>query len=52
MTSPIQPSKYKATISFKNHNSGEELLNSPYILIDKNHENFNEAKNLYSLNEH
>ncbi|MDD2974182.1 MAG: hypothetical protein PHZ10_03660 [Aliarcobacter cryaerophilus] len=41
----------KATISFKNHDSGEELLNSPYTLIDKNHEKFNEAKFLHSLSE-
>ncbi|WP_066345816.1 hypothetical protein [Aliarcobacter cryaerophilus] len=41
----------KAIISFKNHDSGEELLNSPYILIDKNHEKFNEAKFLHSLSE-
>ncbi len=48
------PTKYmgkKAIISFKNHDSGEELLNSPYTLIDKNHEKFNEAKFLQSLNE-
>lgn len=41
----------KSTISFKNHDSGEELLNSPYTLIDKNHEDFNEAKFLHSLSE-
>lgn len=41
----------KKTISFKNHDSGEELLNSPYTLIDKNHEKFNEAKFLHSLSE-
>ncbi len=41
----------KAIISFKNHDSGEELLNSPYTLIDKNHEKFNEAKFLHSLSE-
>ncbi|PRN00860.1 hypothetical protein [Aliarcobacter cryaerophilus] len=48
------PSEYigkKAIISFKNHDSGEELLNSPYTLIDKNHEKFNEAKFLHSLSE-
>ncbi|MFY9105128.1 hypothetical protein OZY38_07720 [Aliarcobacter cryaerophilus] len=47
------PEQYigKKTISFKNHHSGEELLNSPYILIDKNHEKFNEAKFLHSLSE-
>lgn len=48
------PSKYigqKAKISFKNHASKEELLNSPYTLIDKSHEDFNEAKFIHSLNE-
>ena len=48
------PSEYigkKAILSFKNHDSEEELLNSPYTLIDKNHEKFNEAKFLQSLNE-
>ncbi|MFW2557808.1 hypothetical protein ACOTV5_08990 [Aliarcobacter butzleri] len=48
------PTEYigkKATISFKNHDSQDELLNSPYTLIDKNHEKFNEAKFLHSLNE-
>ncbi|WP_148570521.1 hypothetical protein [Aliarcobacter cryaerophilus] len=46
---PIQYIGKKAIISFKNHDSGEELLNSPYTLIDKNHEKFNEAKFLHSL---
>ena len=41
----------RAIISFKNHDSGEELLNSPYNLIDKNNEKFNEAKFLHSLSE-
>lgn len=48
------PTEYigkKATISFKNHDSQDELLNSPYTLIDKNHEKFNEAKFLHSLSE-
>lgn len=47
------PEQYigKKTISFKNHDSGEELLNSPYTLIEKNHEKFNEAKFLHSLSE-
>ncbi|MFX4242242.1 hypothetical protein ACOL22_05630 [Aliarcobacter butzleri] len=48
------PTEYiggKATISFKNHDSQDELLNSPYTLIDKNHEKFNEAKFIHSLNE-
>src|SRR5574344_2974182 len=48
------PTQYickKAIISFKNHDSGEELLNSPYTLIDKNHEKFNEAKFIQRLNE-
>ena len=47
------PSQYigkKAIISFKNHVSGEVLLDSPYTLIDKNHEKFNEAKFLHSFN--
>ncbi|MGJ0302697.1 hypothetical protein NG774_05125 [Aliarcobacter cryaerophilus] len=46
------PSEYigkKAIISFKNHDTQDELLNSPYTLIDKNHEKFNEAKFLHSL---
>ena len=41
----------KSTISFKNHDSGKELLNSPYTLIDKNHEKFNEASFMHSLSE-
>ncbi|MDN5062013.1 hypothetical protein [Aliarcobacter butzleri] len=48
------PTEYigkKATISFKNHDSQDELLNSPYTLIDKNHESFNEARFIHSLNE-
>ena len=48
---PVQYIGKKAIISFKNHDSGEELLNSPYTLIDKNHEKFNEAKFLHSLSE-
>lgn len=48
---PVQYIGKKAILSFKNHDSGEELLNSPYILIDKNHEKFNEAKFLHSLSE-
>lgn len=32
----------KATTSFKNHDLQDELLNSPYILIDKNHKKFME----------
>ena len=48
---PVQYIGKKAIISFKNHDSGEELLNSPYTLIDKNHEDFNEAKFLHSLSE-
>src|SRR5574344_172407 len=48
---PTQYMGKKAIISFKNHDSGEELLNSPYTLIDKNHEKFNEAKFLHSLSE-
>ena len=48
------PTEYigkKTTISFKNHSSQDELLNSPYTLIDNNHEKFNEAKFMHSLNE-
>ncbi|RBQ32718.1 hypothetical protein CRU92_03100 [Arcobacter sp. FW59] len=48
---PLQYVGKKATISFKNHVSQDELLNSPYTLIDKNHEKFNEAKFMHSLNE-
>ncbi|AZL54720.1 hypothetical protein EI285_09085 [Aliarcobacter skirrowii] len=48
---PTQYIGTKAIISFKNHDSGEELLNSPYTLIDKNNEKFNEAKFLHSLSE-
>ncbi|MCT7486723.1 hypothetical protein N5T98_06765 [Aliarcobacter cryaerophilus] len=48
---PTQYMGKKAIISFKNHDSGEELLNSPYTLIDKNHEKFNEAKFLHSISE-
>src|SRR5574344_1659421 len=48
---PVQYIGKKAIISFKNHDSGEELLNSPYTLIDKNHEKFNEAKFFNSLSE-
>ncbi|QNM92447.1 hypothetical protein [Aliarcobacter cryaerophilus] len=48
---PVQYIGKKAIISFKNHDSGEELVNSPYTLIDKNHEKFNEAKFLHSLSE-
>src|SRR5574344_2699485 len=50
-TLPTQYIGKKAIISFKNHDSGEELLNSPYTLIDKNHESFNEARFIHSLNE-
>ena len=47
---PTQYMGKKATISFKNHSSQDELLNSPYILIDKNHEKFNEASFFNTLN--
>lgn len=46
---PIQYLGQKSTISFKNHDSQEELLNSPYTLIDKKHEEFNEAVFVHSL---
>ncbi|MFW3341619.1 hypothetical protein [Aliarcobacter butzleri] len=49
------PFKYidgvKHQISFKNHNSNQELLNSPYTLIDEKYEKFNEAKFIHSLNQ-
>ncbi|AYJ79309.1 hypothetical protein AN286_03850 [Aliarcobacter cryaerophilus ATCC 43158] len=48
---PTQYIGQKAIISFKNNDSGEELLNSPYTLIDKNHEEFNEASFMHSLSE-
>ncbi|MGJ0456321.1 hypothetical protein NG782_06400 [Aliarcobacter cryaerophilus] len=48
---PTQYIGKKAIISFKNHDTQDELLNSPYTLIDKNNEKFNEAKFLHSLNE-
>ncbi|MCG3685609.1 hypothetical protein [Aliarcobacter butzleri] len=48
---PVEYIGKKAKISFRNHNSQEELLNSPYSLIDKNHEDFNEAKFMHSLSE-
>ncbi|MCT7522608.1 hypothetical protein N5T57_06710 [Aliarcobacter cryaerophilus] len=48
---PLQYIGKKAIISFKNHDSGEELLNSPYTLIDKNHEKFNEANFINSINQ-
>lgn len=48
---PIEYIGKKATISFKNHDSQDELLNSPYTLIDKNHEKFSEAKFIHSLNQ-
>ena len=48
---PAQYIGKKAIISFKNHDTQDELLNSPYTLIDKNHEKFNEARFIHSLNE-
>lgn len=48
----VLPTQYlgqRSTISFKNHNSQDELLNSPYTLIDKKHEEFNEAVFVHSL---
>jgi hypothetical protein len=38
------------TISFKNTETKDELLNSPYTLISKNHDIFNKAIFSYSLN--
>lgn len=48
------PEKYigeKLIIYFKNHQTKENLQNSPYTLINKNNENFNEARFLYSLSQ-
>jgi hypothetical protein len=48
------PEKYigqKSLISFKNHESQENLQNSPYSLVDTAHPKFNETKFIYSLNE-
>ena len=48
------PEKYigeKLVIYFKNHQTKEDLQNSPYTLINKNNENFNEARFLYSLSQ-
>lgn len=39
----------KKFISFKNHETEENLQNSPYVLIDKTNKKFNEASFLYSL---
>lgn len=39
----------KSLISFKNHETQENLQNSPYVLIHKDNNKFNEAKFLYSL---
>lgn len=41
----------KKSISFKNHHTKEDLQNSPYELLTKNHPNFNEARFTYSLSE-
>ena len=46
------PDKYigqKNLISFKNHETKEDLQNSPYELIDETHPKFNEARFLNSL---
>ncbi|MCT7590803.1 hypothetical protein [Aliarcobacter butzleri] len=49
------PFKYidgaKHQVSFKNHSSQDELLNSPYTLINKNHEDFNQTRFILSLEE-
>lgn len=39
----------KGLISFKNHLTKENLQNSPYTLVDKDHPSFNEFSFLYSL---
>lgn len=41
----------KGLISFKNHESKENLQNSPYKLIDINHPNFNKYRFLHALSE-
>ncbi|MFX4232100.1 hypothetical protein ACOL3I_11550, partial [Aliarcobacter butzleri] len=41
----------KHQVSFKNHSSQDELLNSPYTLINKNHEDFNQTRFILSLEE-
>ena len=48
----VLPNKYigsKESISFKNHQTQENLQNSPYKLITKNHPKFNEMAFLNSL---
>lgn len=39
----------KRSISFKNHQTKEDLQNSPYKLLDIAHPKFNEARFIYSL---
>lgn len=41
----------KRSISFKNHQTKENLQNSPYELLDTAHPKFNEARFIYSLSE-
>lgn len=41
----------KSLISFKNHETQENLQNSPYSLVDTTHPKFNETRFIYSLNE-
>ena len=41
----------KKLISFKNHQTKENLQNSPYELLDTAHPKFNEARFIYSLSE-
>ena len=41
----------KKSISFKNHQTKENLQNSPYELLDTAHPKFNEAKFTYSFNQ-
>lgn len=41
----------KHIISFRNHETKEDVQNSPYTLINNTNENFNEVKFLYSLYE-
>lgn len=41
----------KKSINFKNHQTKEDLQNSPYELLNTTHPKFNEARFMYSLSE-
>jgi len=48
------PEKYigeKHTLYFKNHETQEDLQNSPYTLIDESNEKYNEIKFMYTLSQ-